>query len=74
MFIESDGLLFRGPSVNKPQEIWHYVEKRWVPYRHYRGPVSDDWGQEIDAERAETLKIDNWDAEHFRYYDIPPWL
>ena len=74
VFIESEGLLYRGPSVHEPLEIWHYPHKVWVPFCYYEGPVDDDWGKEIDASRAEALKVDNWNAENFSYYDIPPWL
>lgn len=73
VYIESEGLLYRGPSVAEPEEIWHYPGQRWVPYPGYTGPVAEDWGREIDAQRAGMLKTNNWNAEHFRYYDIPPW-
>ncbi len=73
VYIESEGLLFRGPSATEPEEIWHYPGQRWVPYPSYESPVAQDWGCEIDAQRAEILKTNNGDAEHFRYYDFPPW-
>ena len=74
VFIESDGLLYRGPTVREPVEIWHYPDGEWVPFRYYTGQEPEGWGKEIDEARAEALKVDNWSAEHYRYYDIPPWL
>lgn len=73
MFIEREGLLFRGSNPRHPEEIWHYTEKRWVPYRYYGGEEPEGWGQEVSEARAEALKVNNPHAEHFLYYDMPPW-
>ncbi len=73
MLIEEDGLLFRGPALNEQREIWHYTQKKWVPYRYYDGPTDDHRAHEIGSERAEELKVNNPHAEHFLYYDTPPW-
>lgn len=72
MFIESEGILYRGPSPDHPEEVWDYPRKRWVAYR-WKGPQPKGWGREIDGDRAEALKVNNPDAEHFMYYDVPPW-
>ena len=71
--IEHEGLLYRGPDCNNPREIWHYVDKCWVTFSRFASDDADFWGIEIDAIRAESLKTNNWDAEHYRYYDTPPW-
>ena len=73
IFIENEGLLYRGLDCNDPKEIWHYVDQRWVAFRRFASDDADPWGQEIDGVRAENLKTNNRDAEHFRYYDTPPW-
>ena len=74
ILIESEGLLFRGPSIDEPTEVWHYFSRKWVPYRPLGGMSGGPFGVQIDDERAEGLKSDNLDAEHFGYYDIPPWV
>jgi hypothetical protein len=68
IFIENEGLLYRGPDCNDPTEIWHYIDQRWVEFRRLSSDDADPWGQDIDGVRAEKLKTNNWDAEHFRYY------
>lgn len=73
MLIEGEGLLFRGSNSRHPEEIWHYTQKRWVPYRYYSGEEPEGWGQEVSEARAEALKVNNPHAEHYLYYDIPPW-
>jgi hypothetical protein len=73
VLIESEGLLYRGPSADHPQEVWDYPRRRWVPYMD-AGPQKDSWGKPINAEQAERLKSNNSSAEHFMYYDEPPWL
>ena len=71
MNIESEGLLYRGDDPVAPTEIWDYPRKRWVPY--HGGPFHLPPGRPIDDAEAERLKVDNPNAEHYRYYDIPPW-
>jgi hypothetical protein len=72
ILIESEGILYRGPSADMPAEVWDYPRKQWVKYRA-AGPHQEGWGVEIDAKRAEELKTNNVHAEHFLYYDTPPW-
>lgn len=72
VLIESEGLLYRGPAPDHPTAIWDYPRGRWVPYR-YAGQQESGWGEEITSERAESLKTNNPSAEHYRYYDKPPW-
>ncbi len=72
MLIESEGLLYRGQGVDHPTEIWDYPRARWVHYR-YAGPKEKDWGRQITPASAKALKKNNPAAEHFMYYDTPPW-
>jgi len=72
VLIESEGLLFRGPSVTHPTEVWDYPRKRWVPYKH-AATKPEGWGVKITEEQAEGLKTDNPHAEHYLHYDTPPW-
>ena len=72
MNIEFEGLLYRGSDLRSPTEVWNYPEKCWVAYRG--GPwLTERSGIQIDDARAEALKANNRDAEHFMYYDDPPW-
>jgi hypothetical protein len=66
-----EGILFRGPDLVTPLEVWDHARKRWVTY--HGGPISRGTGEAVDAARAEVLKVDNPAAEHFFYYDDPPW-
>ena len=70
ILIESEGLLYRGTDLFAPEEVWDYPRKRWVPYHDGRWHAP---GTVINEARAETLKHDNPAAEHFMYYDSPPW-
>lgn len=73
ILIESnEGLLYRGPDVLNPTEVWDYPRKAWVPYVH-RLSSNEGWAREIDEVRAEQLKTNNPNAEHYMYYDTPPW-
>ena len=72
VLIESEGLLFRGGKANHPIDIWDYPRGRWVRFKD-AGPKKDGWGTLIDSKRADQLKSNNPHAEHFRYYDTPPW-
>ena len=72
ILIESEGLLFRGLSATHPTEVWDYPRKRWTLYKG-AGTKPEGWGMQITKERAEELKTDNPDAEHYLYYDTPPW-
>jgi hypothetical protein len=65
-------LLYRGDDPGAPTEIWDYPRKRWVPY--HGGPFHGAPGRVLDDAEAEQLKVNNAAAEHFMYYDIPPWL
>ncbi len=70
MNIEYEGLLYRGDDLSSPGEIWDYPRKRWVAFHDaaFREP-----GRAISDAEAEALKVNNPAAEHFLYYDIPPW-
>jgi len=70
--MESEGLLYRGPATDHPTEIWDYPRARWVPYR-YAGPEKKGWGRQVTPTAAKALKKNNPAAEHFMYYDAPPW-
>jgi hypothetical protein len=70
--IESEGLLYRGPSVDHPTEIWDYPRGGWARYRN-AGPQKKGWGRRIMPTVARALKKNNPAAEHFMYYDTPPW-
>ena len=72
VLIESEGLLYRGPTANHPTEVWVYPRGGWAPYG-YAGQKEKDWGKQITARRAARLKKNNPAAEHFKYYDTPPW-
>ena len=74
MLIESEGLLFRGPSPDRPTEIWDYVQQNGCLSAPGTWTGQHASGVQIDERRAERLKTDNVDAEHYRYYDFPPWL
>ena len=74
MLIEIEGLLFRGPRVNEPVEIWHYTRKEWMPYLLGKLGSPQPFGRQIGEDRAEALKVDKVDAKHYPYYDFPPWL
>ena len=74
VLIESEGILYRGPNLRRPTEVWHYTRNEWVPNCFLDSQRENDFGVEIDEQRAESLKTDNLDAEHFMYYDTPPWL
>src|SRR4051812_21242537 len=73
VLIEIEGLLYRGHSANHPLEIWDYPRGRWVPFAE-AGVMRQGRGKQIDAQAAEKLKVNNADAEHYMYYDTPPWL
>jgi hypothetical protein len=72
ILIESEGLLYRGPNPNCPIDIWRYPTREWVHFKD-GGPKQPGWGEKITVERAERLKTNNPAAEHFMYYDTPPW-
>jgi hypothetical protein len=72
VLIESEGLLYRGPTANHPTEIWDYPRGRWVRYMD-AGPKQKGWGKRITSTQAARLKTNNPSAEHFLYYDMPPW-
>jgi len=72
VLIEFEGLLYRGPGADHPTEIWDYPRGCWVPYK-YTGDQQTSWGREITPTTAATLKNNNLAAEHFMYYDTPPW-
>lgn len=65
------GILYRGSNPTRPDEVWHYRAKQWVPYRQHA--LDPREVREIDADHAERLKANNPDAEHYLYYDTPPW-
>lgn len=71
MLIESEGILYRGSNLEQPEEVWHYVQRVWVPYKQESLDLRHT--REIDDARAETLKVDNPAAGHYQYYDKPPW-
>jgi hypothetical protein len=70
--IECEGLLYRGNDIGAPTEIWDYPRKRWV--RFHGGPFAGTPGREIEDAEAELLKAENAAAEHFLWFDIPPWI
>jgi len=72
VLIESEGLLYRGSEAAHPTEIWDYPRGRWVHYRS-AGRQKKGWGRQITPTAASALKKNNPDAEHFMYYDTPPW-
>lgn len=72
MLIESEGLLYRGPDLCSPEEIWNYRAKTWVKY--WGGRLRPEEAVQVDEARAETLKYNSSVGEHFLWYDIPPWL
>ena len=72
MYIESEGILYRGSGPDCPDEVWDYPRKKWVPYAD-AGPQQFGVWVEVDEARAESLKSDNPAAEHYMYYDTPPW-
>jgi hypothetical protein len=72
VLIESERLLYRGPEADHPTEIWDYPRGCWVPYR-CAGPKKKGWGRQITPTAAGALKKNNPAAEHFMYYDMPPW-
>jgi len=74
MLIESEGILYRGPSLSQPTEVWHHTRKEWVRNCFLDPNGETNLGVEIDEERAENLKNGAGMAEHFMYYDTPPWL
>ncbi len=75
MLLESrEGLLFRGSGVMNPIEVWHYGRKLWVAFNPRHEPVYEGWAVEVSEVRSEALKHDNPSAEHYLYYDTPPWL
>ena len=75
ILIESrEGLLFRGPDLMSPTEVWDYSRKIWAPFNPEREPIFDGWASEVGAERAETLKFENPSAAHYLYYDRGPWV
>ena len=74
MLIESEGILYRGPSLSQPTEVWHHSRKEWVRNCFLDPKGEKDFGIEIDEQRAESLKNGAGMAEHFMYYDAPPWL
>lgn len=66
-----EGILYRGTNLTQPEEVWDYPRKRWVPYsQHALEPGDPQW---ISDAEAKALMVDNAAAEHFRYYDTPPW-
>ena len=67
----NEGILYRGTNKTNPEEVWHYPRKCWVPYRE--GALDPKRTTEIGAEAAERLKSNNPSAEHYCYYDTPPW-
>ena len=69
--IESEGLLYRGTDLANPAEIWDYPRRQWVAF--HGGPFVGAPGRKIGADEAEQLKVNNPAAEHFLYYDDPPW-
>jgi hypothetical protein len=72
VLIESEGVLYRGPTATHPTEVWVYPRGGWVPYG-YAGQKEKGWGKRITARHAARLKKNNAAAEHFNYYDTPPW-
>lgn len=71
MNIEHEGLLYRGDDPAAPSEVWDYPRKRWV--RFHEGTSAGGPGRPIDEAEADRLKVNNPRAEHFLYYDTPPW-
>ena len=71
MYVEDDGILYRGADRYHPSEIWHYGRKCWVPF--HGGAQDPGWGAVVDAAHAEVLKFDSPGAAHYMYYDVPPW-
>lgn len=65
--------MYRGLRADHPIDIWDYPRGRWVPYAD-AGPRERGWGRQINFAQARRLKKNNPGAEHFVYYDIPPWL
>lgn len=68
----SEGILFRGPEVNHPTEVWDYPRKNWVSYKSAGLKVAG-WSSLISSAAAEALKFNNPAAEHFQHFDSPPW-
>lgn len=66
-----EGILYSGVNVTSPTKIWDYARKKWVQYNGGQKP--DGWGREISAADADKLKTNNPDAEHYLYFDTPPW-
>jgi len=72
MLIEAGGILYRGPREDIASEVWNYPRMTWSRYYACRSGRIE--GRQIDEAEAEKLKYDNADAEHYLYYDIPPWI
>jgi hypothetical protein len=67
--IVCEGILYRGSNLQQPEEVWNYPRGCWSPYS--QGDLSAAaW---IDETSAEPLKTNNPSAEHYCYYDTPPW-
>jgi hypothetical protein len=60
VYIEHEGMLYRGPARAWPQEQWNHG--RWLKYD---GPVPKDveWGDLVDEAEAEELKA-YWNERH----------
>lgn len=55
MYIEHEGVIYRGPARGVPQEVWRPTEGRFVPYPLAGQPRPVDWGNEIDE--AEAMRL-----------------
>lgn len=55
VFIENDGVLFRGPARGVPQEVWNAAERRFEPYRGAGQPRDVSWGSVIDEAEAQRM-------------------
>jgi hypothetical protein len=54
VFIEEDGVLYRGVARAWPDEVWSTRTGTFLPYRGST-PKPTDWGEVIEAHAAEKL-------------------
>ena len=55
MYIENEGVLYRGPSRNEPHERW--ASGQWIPYSGSRMKPYE-WGYEISEDEAREMMAD----------------
>jgi hypothetical protein len=56
IFIENDGVLYRGISRGWPKEIWSRRQRKFVPYTG-RVPKPIEWGYEINDSDALAMMM-----------------